>query len=222
MKKVYSVIAICLYSIIVFGQTDKEQLALKVSKSDQQNLEKLKDYLWKRKSNVFVDNQLKVTTITEFRFNSEGKIETKMVDAETTVKQKRGLRGVAQKNAAEDKADYIEKALELAIAYTFMSKGELVDFIDKATISEKDGLIEAVGNNVHVQGDKLTVKIDPNSNLFVYKEFSSFLGKDAVDGKLNYEKFSNGTVHGTTTVINMPAQKMRIEGTNQDYTIRVK
>jgi hypothetical protein len=106
--------------------------------------------------------------------------------------------------------------------YTFMSKGELVDFFDKAALTEKDGLIEATASNVHVKGDKLTMRIDPGTNLIVYKEFSSLLGADLIDGQLSYDKFTNGTVHGTTTILNLPVQKMRIDGLNQDYTIRVK
>ncbi|MEK6781184.1 MAG: hypothetical protein AABY93_05735 [Bacteroidota bacterium] len=221
MKKIISLALILMSTIIVFGQTDKDQLALKVAKAEEQNLTKLKEYIWKRRSNVFMDNQLKLTTITEFKFNKEGKIEATVIDANTTVKKKPGLRGAAQKSAAEDKLDYIQKALELSISYAFLSKGELVDFFDKATITEKDGMLEAVANNVLVQGDKLLVKIDPAINLITYREFTSLLGKDAIDGKLNYDKFSNGTLHGTMTTLNMPVQKMRIEGSNQDYTIRV-
>jgi hypothetical protein len=43
-----------------------------------------------------------------------------------------------------------------------------------------------------------------------------------VDGEINYEKFSSGVVHGSTTLLNMPAQKMKIEAKNQDYSQRVK
>jgi hypothetical protein len=222
MRTIFFLSIFFLSGFLGFGQTDKEQLALKVAKAEEQNLARLKEYIWKRHSNVFLENQLKLTTITEFKFNPEGKIETTVVDANTTVKQKPGLRGAAQKSAAEDKLDYIQKALELSISYAFLTKGELVDFFDKSTITEKDGFLEAVASNVLVQGDRLLVKIDPTNNLIVYREFTSLLGKDAIDGKLNYDKFSNGTIHSTMTTLNMPVQKMRIEGSNQDYTIRVK
>jgi hypothetical protein len=221
MKKIVSLALFLLSATIVFGQIDKDQLALKVAKAEEQNLAKLKEYIWKRHSNVFMDNQLNLTTITEFKFKPDGKIETTVVDAKTTAQQKPGLRGAAQKSAAEDKLDYIQKALQLSVNYAFLSKGELVDFFDKATITEKDGMLEAVASNVLIQGDRLLVKIDPTSNLITYREFTSLLGKDAIDGKLNYDIFSNGTLHGTMTTVNMPVQKMRIEGSNQDYTIRV-
>jgi hypothetical protein len=222
MKKPISFIMILFAVVTAYTQTDKEQLALNVSKAEEANQEKLKEYIWKRSSNVFMENQLKLTTITEFKFGVDGKLETTLIDAKTTVKKKPGLRGAAQQNAAEDKAEYVQKALSLALQYAFMSKGEMVDFFDKAALSQKDGMTEAVASNVHVKGDKLLLRIDPNTNLIVFREFTSLLGTDLIDGQLNYDKFSNGTMHGTTTTLNLPAQKMRIDGLNQDYTIRVQ
>jgi len=214
-----------LLSLIVlssaYAQIDKDALSLSISKAEEANNQKLKQYTWKRNSDVFIDSQLKLTTLTLFSFSTDGKLETKIIDAETTVKKKPGVRGAMQKNAAEDKLDYIEKALALSLKYAFMSKGELLDFISKAKVTEKNGLIEAIGYDVVVKGDRLLILVDPKTYLYTYKEFSSLLGADKVDGKLNYEKFSNGTNHGSTTMLNMPVQKMAIEAKNIDYSIRV-
>lgn len=206
----------------VTAQIDKEKLSLSISKAEEENSLKLEEYVWKRRSDVFIESQLKLTTITEFSYTPDGKLEAKIIDAETTVKKKPGLRGRAQANAAEDKLEYIEKALSLAIDYAFMTKGELLDFFSKATVTEKNGMIDAVAYDVHVKGDRLLVRVDPKTYLFTYKEFTSLLGQDKVDGKLNYEQFSNGTNHLATTALNLPAQKMNIDAKNQDYTIRVK
>jgi hypothetical protein len=211
-----------LLPIIGIAQIDKEQLALSISKADDANTEKLKAYIWKRKSDVSVNGALKLTTLTEFSFDEQGKLQAKLVDAESSVKQKPGLRGRAQQNAAEDKMDYVGKALELSLAYTYMTKGQLLDFFGKATVSEKDGMIVASGENIYVQGDKLTVMVDKKTNLYTKKIFSSLLGKDPIDGEINYEKFSSGVNHGSTTILNMPAQKMKIDANNQDYSQRVK
>src|SRR4029077_8564606 len=124
---------ICI-SLGTAAQINKEELALKISKADDANTEKLKEYIWKRKSDVSVNGQNKLTTITEFSFDNTGKLQAKLVDAESSVQQKRGLRGRAQQNAAEGKVDYAAKALELSVAYTFMTKGQLLDFFGKATV----------------------------------------------------------------------------------------
>ncbi len=224
-KKIMKSLILFLFTTVcisAMAQIDKDQLALAVNKADEANTEKLKEYIWKRKSDAFVDGQLKLTTITEFSFDAQGKLQVKMVDAETTVKKKPGLRGAAQKNAAEDKMEYIDKALELSMAYTFMSKGQLLDFFTKATVTENPGVIEATAENVYVKGDKLTILIDLKTHLYINKKFSSLMGTDAIDGEIKYEKFASGTNHGSTTVLNMPAKKMKINAVNQDYSQRVK
>jgi hypothetical protein len=115
----------------------------------------------------------------------------------------------------------VQKALELSLAYTFMTKGQLMDFFTKATVTRKDGVIEATGKDVYVKGDQLTIRVDEKTNLYLGKKFSSLLGKDPIAGELNYEKFSSGINHGSTTVLNLPAQKMVINAVNQDYSQRV-
>jgi hypothetical protein len=222
MKKFIILFVVKLAAILSFAQIDKDKLALDISKADDANTEKLKEFIWKRKSDVSVDGQLKLTVITEFSFDDQGKLQTKIIDTESTVKKKPGLRGKAQENAAEDKMDYIEKSLELATAYTFMTKGQLLDFFNKATVMEKDGVIEVTAVNVNVPGDKLTIHIDSKTNLYLDKKFSSLLGKDLIDGEIKYEKFSSGVNHGSETLLNMPAQRMKINARNQDYSQRIK
>lgn len=209
-------------SIISAAQIDKDKLALDISKAEEANTQGLKEYIWKRKSDISVNGEVKLTTYTEFNFDDQGKLQAKLVDAESNVKPKGGLRGRAQKNAAEDKLEYVQKTLELALAYTYMTKGQLLDFFSKATVTEKGNLIEATGADVYVKGDKLTILVDNKTHLFTKKTFSSFVGKDPVDGEINYEKFSSGINHGSTTILNMPAEKMKINAANQDYSKRVK
>jgi hypothetical protein len=221
MKKI--LFLICLFqAVLCSAQIDKDQLALAVNKADEANTGQLKSMIWKRKSDVFIEGALKLTTITEFSYDANGKLQAKVVDSQSTVKDKKGIRGKIQENSVEDKMDYVSKALDLALKYTYMTKGELIDFFGKATVTEKNGIIEATAENVYVKGDKLTVLIEAATNLYIFKKFSSLLGKDAIDGQIKFEKFSSGVNHGSTTTLNMPAQKMKIDAVNQDYSVRMK
>lgn len=226
VNQIHPFFACVLFGLILqtnaFAQINKDELALKISKAEEDNLQKLKAYLWNRNSDIYINDQLKGTVETSFGFDQSGKLQADIIDAQTNVKQKRGIRGKVQKNAAEDKMEYAAKTLELSLQYTYMSKGQLIDFFTKATFSKnQDGILIATADNVYVQGDRLTVHIDPKTNLFIYKEFKSLLGKDPVDGKVTYEKFSSGVSHQSTMTLNMPAQKMRTEAKNQDYSQRV-
>ena len=222
MKKALLILLLLpLCSILVFAQIDKEQLALTVSKADAANTEKLKAFIWKRYSTATVNGAVKATTIMELKFDEKGALQVTQVGGESSVKQKPGLRGKAQENAIEEKTEYVEKALKLSIDYTYMSKGELLDFFEKATITESGGVFKARGANVLVKGDSLTVLIDAKTNLFIHKKFKSTMGADPIDGEMKYGTFSSGISHVTTTLMNMPAQKAKIDAENKDYAQRV-
>lgn len=218
-----AIVAVLLFiSFATFAQIDRDKLSLDISKADAANTEQLKQFVWKRASVATVDGTVKLNTLSEFSFDETGKLNVKNIDAESTVKQKPGVRGVIQQNAAEDNLDYVQKALQLSLDYTFMSKGELLDFFGKAEITEKDGIIEATAKDVKVKGDVVTMRVESSTKLFLTKKFTSLLGTDPISGEINYGKFNSGVSHGTTSVLNLPAKKAVITSENKDYTIRVQ
>lgn len=220
MKRLF-IYVFALSATLVSAQIDKEKLALDISKADAANTEQIKAFIWKRYSTAKVNDEVKVTVITEFSFDEKGEIKTTQVGGETSEKQKPGLRGKIQEGAVEDKMEYLQKALELSLAYTYMSKGQLLDFFEKATVTEKDGFVQATGGNVYVAGDSLTILVDAKTNLFLNKKCSSLMGKDPIDGEIKYEYLSTGINHGATTVLNMPGQKAKIDAQNKDYSQQV-
>jgi hypothetical protein len=204
------------------SQIDKDQLALEVSKVDADNTEKLKEYIWKLHADVLGEGGNKTTLISEFKYDEAGELNIKVVDGETNIQQKRGVRGRMQKNAIEDKVEYVASAMKYALAYTYMTKGQLLDFFDKAEVTEKDGVITAKGKNIYVAGDELTINIDAESKLYLNKRFSTKMNEDPISGEVQYDTFtSSGVNHITTTELEMPAQNVKIEGENKDYTIRI-
>lgn len=222
MKKLILFFAM-LAGITAFAQEiDRDQLSLDISKADAANTEQLKAFIWKKASVVTVDGVVKLNTLSEFKFDENGDLQMQNIDAETTVKQKRGLRGKAQMNNAQDNVDYVEEALKVMIAYTYMSKGQLLDFFGKAELSEAGGIMQATAKDVFAKGDMLTVKVDMETLLFVHKEFSGFMGEDPVSGEMNYAKFSSGINHVSDHVLNLSAKNAIINSTNKDYSQRIQ
>ena len=222
MKKLlFTLIALSICSV-TFAQIDKDQFALDVSKADAANTEKLKAFIWKRNATATVKGEVKATVVNELSFNEKGEIQVTNIDAETTARQKRGIRGRIQENVMEDNLDYVGNALQLALSYTYMTKGQLLDFFEKSTITEKGETIEVTGENVYKEGDKLTVVIDATTKLFMNKKFSSKMGEDPVDGEIKYEKFSSGVVHGSETILNLPGKNAVINAKNEDYSQRIQ
>jgi len=223
MKKLIVLIFI-LSGLAAFAQIDTDELSLNISKAEGENFEQLKPYIWKRVAVTTVDGAEKLHTMAEVKFNEEGDPEVTMIDADTDVKQKRGIRGKIQANTVESNMEYVQEALKLALAYTYMSKGQLLDFFDKAEITEGDGVIMAAAKNIFMEGDSLEVVVDKETLLFKDKKFFSFTGKDKdpVSGEIMYEAFSNGVVHPSGSILNMPEKGATIVSKNQDYTIRVQ
>jgi len=221
MKSILA-IGLLLYLVPSFSQTiNKTELSLKVTEANQKNNQSLKAYIWKKRVETFIGGQSKAVILTEMKFNDKGEPEATVVDATTSVKKKPGLRGKAQANAIEDKMDYVEKAVQLSTGYAYMSKGELIDFFDKATVTNKGDIIEATASNFKVQGDKLTIQFDAKTYLYKNKKFNTLMGKDLVEGEVTYSNFSNGTNHIDDINLNLPAQNMIIKSKNQDWTQRV-
>ena len=122
----------------------------------------------------------------------------------------------------EDNQEYIEKALQLSIAYTYMSKGQLLDFFGKAMVTENDEIIELSAESVYVEGDRLTVQIEAATKLFLHKQFSSKVGEDLIEGEIKYDKFSSGISHVTETIMNLTEKGAVINAKNQDYSQRIE
>lgn len=48
------------------------------------------------------------------------------------------------------------------------------------------------------------------------------MNTDLIAGEVQYDTFkSSGVNHITTTKLDLPAQRVKVEGENKDYTIRV-
>lgn len=222
MKKISTALFMLAICASIFAQIDAEQLALDVSKAEDANTEKLKPFIWKRYSTATVDGEEKATLITEFKFDENGELKATQVGGESNVKKKPGIRGRIQESAIENNVDYVSQALELAISYSFMSKGQLLDFFEKGEITETGNGIQVTAGNVYMEGDKLTVLVDKATKLFIKKEFVTKLDEDPVKGELNYGTFSSGISHGTTTIVNLPGKNAVINAENKDYSQRIQ
>lgn len=202
---------------------DKTKLALDVSAANEANMARLKEYIWKLKLDAYVNNELKLTTLTEMKFDAAGKLVSTPIDAKTTVQAKPGIRGRMQQSAAEENLDYISKAAAVMLQYSYMSKGELVDFFDKATVTSTPAGLLAIATNVFQAGDEVTLLIDPVTHLFLRKTFRAKSGADPIEGTIDYATFTTtGINHVAKSYLMMPVKAMQVNTENIDYTQRVQ
>jgi len=101
MKKLTFILFI-LMGLSSFAQIDRDQLSLDISKAEAANLEQLMELMWKRVSVTTVDGEVKLTATTSVSFDEEGKLQYDVIDADTDVKQKRGIRGRVQASTIQN------------------------------------------------------------------------------------------------------------------------
>ena len=216
-KLLLAVIILIIINHETIAQTDPTQLALNISKAYTSNLDELKKYVWKRTTDLYIDTQKVATVLGDLSFGADGKLSVKVIDIKSYVDQKPGIRGNIQEKKAQELADYYGKALEQSFHYLYMSKGDLVDFFDKAKIDESGSDIVATAKDIYVKGDELTLNVDKKIFLIKKQQYKTLMGQDPVSGDMTYKKFENGWNTVSNMNINMPVKKLKGRATNHDF-----
>jgi len=219
MKKLVSTFVIVLISASISSLRAQEntQLGLDIAKAQEENRKQLMNYSWQRSAKAFSNGEEKLHTLVKVWFNTDGKMESSVLSAETTVKQKRGVRGKVQQGAGEDLAALLEKTLRSSIQYVLLSKGYWIDLIDVAEVKVEDGVVKIDAKDLLAKGDEVHYIIDSSTNLFKSIKISS-----AVDGKpftssIDFKTMSDGTNHPSHTEIIIPSESLNIVAENIDY-----
>jgi hypothetical protein len=224
----FLVLAVLVGAAAVFAQettqtaapaatTSSDDLALKVADAAKANQAALTKYSWKAKADLAKDAQSMATSVSEMRFNTEGKLEVTNVGGESNVDDKRGVRGRKQEKGMEDFAAFLEGVLNHSFKYIFMSKGTLVDVFDRAKIEQAEGSVNVAASDVYVKGDKLNLSVDPASNLARTLNFTTTLGQDTITGKVTYGKIENGPNRPVRLEIEVPTQAIKIVSETYDW-----
>jgi hypothetical protein len=93
-----------------FSQVDKTQMSLDVSKKYQQNIGQLAQLTWKRKTEGYVDGKMAMSSLSSVAIGPDGKLNAVVIQKQSYVAQKRGLRGAIQKGVVSDINEYVKNA----------------------------------------------------------------------------------------------------------------
>ena len=112
--------------------------------------------------------------------------------------------------------------MRLQSTYVIMSKGQLVDFFEKATvedgIGEMKGTIRIHANNALVANDELTIWINPttglNRKLMVKAPLDE---KTIIEGTIDYVAIKDGPTTASVSILKIPSQKIKIKSERFDY-----
>jgi hypothetical protein len=223
MKKVG--IFCCLFFLActsLFAQ-DKTGLSLQVSAAAAANRAQLKNYVWTRTIQVFIDGKLKNTITSSVSIGPDGKMVTSATTSVATDPPPTGgIRGnIARKKIKEIK-DYVDTAVKTSVKYMYMNKGDMVNYFDAATISQSGKTINIAGSNVKQPNDQVTMSVMTGSLAMINQSFKSTVVGDAISGSANYKTFSNNLTAFDSGELDLPAKNMKLMISNTNYAKKLQ
>lgn len=158
---------------LAFGQ-QKEQFA----RAQKENSAALKQYTWKSRTEIKMKGESKSVKVEQVRYDLDGKQQKTQIGepAQQQSQQESGRRGrrgggrVKQKiieNKKEEFAELMKNLAQLVGSYAHMPPDKMQAFAQNATVAQGQGangdqlLIQ--GSNALVQGDTMSIWIDPAS-----------------------------------------------------------
>ena len=175
---------------------DKAELGLAYAAAQQENVDQLKSYRWKTHTTMKSEGETKFEFTVANRLNEKGEMVQELEASESSVKKKRGARGRAQKNAMADLDALLKETIAVMASYLFMSKGQEVDFFDKAKITDGEDDLEGTrrvqASNVSVEGDTVTKWIEPDTLRPKRIDFDVMVDGHAVTGEVMYRAIEDG------------------------------
>ena len=178
------------------GAQDSADLGLSYAKVQQAGMEQLKQYTWQSATRVTREGEIKAEFTVTNRLNEKGEMVQEVEEGEVNARKKRGMRGRSQDKQLAEAAAFLDKVAAAMGAYIFMSKGQEVDFFDKAAITAGAGadagmqVVQAKG--VLVSEDVVTKWIDP-ATLYPSKiVFDTVVDGTAIQGEVLFRPIEGG------------------------------
>lgn len=201
-------------AVIAFAE-DAAELGLRYAQVQQAGLEQIKEYAWQTSTKVTKAGELKAEVSMDNRLNEKGEIVQTVESAEVNAKRKRGLRGRAQQEGLAEAEAFLDKVAAATGAYVFMSKGQEVDFFDKATITDGTGddagRLVVTAKGVLADGDTVTKTIDPKTMFPAKIIFETTVDGTAIKGEVLLRAIEGGPNVPRMATVNVPATTQVIE-----------
>jgi len=217
MKKFLTLMFAGICFLAANAQIDKTQLSLDVSKKYSDNLKLHTQYTWKRSVEAFVDKDKVMSSLSSVTIGLDGKMVANVIQEQSYVQKKPGLRGAMQENGAQDMNAYIKNAIELTMKYIFPSQGQMVDLFNKGTLSLLDNsTLQAEAFNLLAQGDRLNYKYNKTTLDCLSQDISTVMNGDPVKAIVSYEN-ADGLNRVRSVQLTLPAKNVVINLSNSEY-----
>jgi hypothetical protein len=160
--KILNIIAFALVVILAApatAQVDMTDVVEKVSEARKANAQKTRDYSWTQRTEVKLKGETKSRKTEIVRYTVDGELQKTPID-ETSAKKPRGVRGRVAKKKAGEMKDWMADLGELLKEYSLPTAGNLLDFLNSASVTPDGAGRKLDATDVVQPGDRMSVWID--------------------------------------------------------------
>lgn len=198
---------------------DKTQLALKAAESRQAAQQAVKGYSWKSRSELTVEDEVQAVRLESVRYDIDGRQQrTLMNERVLEPKRKPGLRGKLQDRKAEQARDWAGELHDLLQSYVVVTKGQLVDFFDKASFKAEGTAVRIEGRNFLHAGDRMTYLIGTSDQRPQRIEVETVHQGDPVTLVIEFRVTIDSLTYPARSTVTVPAKSVQVKVENFEYT----
>jgi hypothetical protein len=221
-----TLVAFTLMTAIASAQ-QKEQFV----QAQQANKTALREYTWKRRTELKLKGESKKISLEQIRYDIDGTVQKTPVGGAPEQPQAeqpsgRGRRGgrVKQKvieNKKEEFAELMQNLGALAASYGQLPQDKLQAFAKTATVAKGEGAdagtVRIQGANVLVDGDSMSIWIDPTSYMMRRVEIGTSFEKKPVRLVSEYRSVDSGPTYQARAVLQYPEKQIELTVENFEY-----
>ncbi len=197
------------------AQMDMTLVAEKVSKARQENAQRTRDYSWTQRTEVKVKGEVKSLKTEIVRYTVDGELQKTSID-ETSAKKPKGVRGKVAKKKIAGMKDWMAELGELLKAYSLPTAGNLLDFLNKASVSPDGAGRKLDATGVVQAGDRMSVWINDDFKMVKTEVTTQHDGSD-VKLMTDHETTPDGLDYVARTTIVVPDKGIEMTVENFSY-----
>ena len=197
---------------------NKAVLATEINDGRKRNAAQMQNYAWNTRTEIKMDGEVKSVKVELIRFTPEGELQKAMVsDSNEGAKKPRGIRGKVASNKMKGMQEWAAELGKLLQQYSLPTSGNILDFLDQATVRRTGNMVNLTGRNVIQQGDYMAILVDASSKQLKLITVKTNLDGDAVDVQITSKNLDDGLSYTARQVVKVPARKVELIIENYDF-----
>jgi hypothetical protein len=195
----------------------------KFQQAQKQNATAQRQYTWMSRTELFLKGESKNEKVESVHYNNQGQLEKTVV--ESTPQQQDQGGGRLKQHIIEKKKKEFQELMEglgdLAQSYAHLTPDQMQALAQNASISQGQGDMQGTmriqSTNVVVQGDTMTLWVDPQTFLFRQVQIDSIYDKKPMNLSVEFQDLPNGPTVPARTTLDYPDKKVRVLIENSEY-----